>query len=293
MSIGRLGDFSPLPEAGPSIVSDLQTIRSRGPGAARRGALLALLHYGGESALDPADLAILRRLIQIKIVDDEPYSFDACFNSWLAVRGGDQDGIMRTLGLSDAVPATYGLGETLVSHLAHGGPGADDEFRHVFISPEINGWTIVRGPSCDPDRSPPVVGWVEQLSADYGEAQAYFYGSQGEGEAWIVAEGGQIIRRYSENEPEKCSGSPLAIEQYWLRHHGFTAPAEQVLADYGFQSSSYGADCSAPAVAAELSIDPVANHWPAQIRVRGHAIIGRTDEGLHQNVLRDCYTFNI
>ena len=65
------------------------SIRRRGPGAARRGALLALLYLRGEDGLDAEDLAVVRWLIRIKAARDVPYAFDACFNSWLAVRGGD------------------------------------------------------------------------------------------------------------------------------------------------------------------------------------------------------------
>jgi hypothetical protein len=109
--------------------------------------------------LEAADLAVVRRLIGIKAARDVPYAFDACFNSWLAVRGGDQRGVMAVLGLADAAPTTYPLGETLVCHLAHGGPDRREDFAHLFISPQLNGWTVVRDPSCDPDR-PQVARWA-------------------------------------------------------------------------------------------------------------------------------------
>jgi hypothetical protein len=81
-----------------------------------------------------------------------PHAFDACFNSSPAVPGDDQRGIMAVLGLTDAVPATYPLGETLVGHLSHGGPDRREDFAHVLISPQLNDRTVARGPSCDPDR---------------------------------------------------------------------------------------------------------------------------------------------
>jgi hypothetical protein len=83
------------------------------------------------------------------------------FNSWLAVR----------------------VGETLVCHLPHGGPDRREDFAHVFISPQLNGWTVVRGPSCDPDRCSQVARWAGRLSRQYGSAQVYFFGSQGDGDA--------------------------------------------------------------------------------------------------------------
>ncbi len=65
---------------------------------------------------------------------DRPYAFDACLNSWLVVEGGDQRGIMAVLGLADAAPATYPLGETLTCHLAHGGLDRREE-RHGLSGP--------------------------------------------------------------------------------------------------------------------------------------------------------------
>jgi len=113
----QTGDFRWLHDYGDSVLPTLHAIRRHGPGAARRGALLALVHLRGEAGLDAEDLNVLRRLIHVKAARDMPYAFDACFNSWLAVQGGDQHGIMRVLGLTGAAPATYPLGETLVCRL--------------------------------------------------------------------------------------------------------------------------------------------------------------------------------
>ena len=101
----RTGELGWLRDYGDPVVPVLQAIRRRGPGAARRGAPLALVHLRGEAGLDVEDLAVVRRLIRVKAARDVPYAFDACFNSWLAVEGGDQRGIMAVLGLADAAPA--------------------------------------------------------------------------------------------------------------------------------------------------------------------------------------------
>lgn len=289
----QTGNFRWLHAYGDSIVPMLHAIRRHGPGTARRGALLALVHLRGEAELDAEDLNVLRRLIQIKVARDVPYAFDACFNSWLTVQGGDQRGIMRVLGLTDAAPATYPLGEILVCHLSHMDPDQREDFAHVFISPQLNGWTVVRGPSCDPDGCPQVASWVERLSQEYGRAQAYFFGSQNDGDAWLVAEAGRITRRYSSNKPETSLGEPLPIERRWLDYHGLSAPPEQLHDDEAFLDSLWALDCSAPAVAADLSIDPVWTGWPDEVRVRGHALIARTDTGLRQSVLRGCHMMHI
>src|ERR1051326_4001269 len=90
VQLPRTCEFGWLRDYGDPVVPMLQAIRRRGPGTARRRALLALLHLRGEAGLDGADLAVVRRLIRIKAARDVPYAFDACFNSWLAVEGGDQ-----------------------------------------------------------------------------------------------------------------------------------------------------------------------------------------------------------
>lgn len=284
------GDAWELARYGEEIVPQLRAIRSRGRGAVRRGALIALLYLGGEAALDRADVAALQRLIRIKAARDVPYGFDACFNSWLTVRGGDQRGIMEVLGLTDAMLATYPLGESLVCHLAHGGPDRDEVFEHAFISPELNGWTVVRGPTCNLYRSPRLVGWVEELSGRYGHAQAFFFGSRCGTDGWLVGEGGRVLRRYCNDEPQLCFGDPLPFERWWMDRHGLPAPPERLVDDETFEDAryDYAADCNAPVLAAALSIDPVWAGWPERLQVRGNALIARTEAGVRQNVLRDC-----
>ena len=134
----------------------------------------------------------------------------------------------------------------------------------MFISPQLNGWTVIRGPSCDPDR-PQVAGWTEQLSRQYGRAKAYFFGSQDDGDAWLVAEAGTITRRYNSRQPGTSLGEPLPIERRWLDHHGLSGPPERLRGDEAF--AGWALDCCAPAVAADLSIDPVWTGWPDYVQV--------------------------
>jgi hypothetical protein len=276
-----------------SMLPGLRVIRRDGPARARRAALLALLHLGGEKVLDPADLAVLRRLITVKLPYDRPHTLDGCFNAWLTVRGGDQQGIMRVLGLTRSVPATYGLGQTLVAHLGHGGPDRSRTWRHVFISPRLNGWTVVSGPSCDPDDEPQVEGWIQELSSVYGDAQAYFYGSQGDGDAWLVGSRGRIVRRFSSEKPETSTGEPLPIELRALKRLGFTGPPERLDADDTDELWDFVGECGAPQVAAELSIDPVRTGWPADLDVDGHSLIAWPESDDDVSILRDCYVFRV
>lgn len=276
-----------------SMLPGLRVIRRDGPGRARRAALLALLHLGGERALDSVDLAALRRLIEIKLPQDRPETLDGCFNAWLTVRGGDQQGIMRVLGLTRSVPATYGLGQTLVAHLGHGGPDRSRTWQHVFISPRLNGWTVVSGQSCDPDEEPRVTEWIRELSTVYGDAQAYFYGAQGDGDAWLVGSQGRIIRRFSSEKPETSIGEPLPIEQGALARLGLTGPPERLGTEDVDGFWDFVSECGAPQVAAELSIDPVWTGWPTNLDVDGHPLIAWPESDDEVSILQDCYVFRI
>ena len=155
----------------------------------------------------------------------------------------------------------------------------------MFISPQINGWTVPRS-SCDPDRQQ-VAAWVRRLSGLYGQAQAYFFGSQDDGDAWLVAEAGTITRRYSRRQPGTSLGEPLPVERRWLEQHGLSVPPERLHGDEAF--ADWALDCCAPAMAADLSIDPVWAGWPDQVQVEGQALIARTDAGRREGALRGCH----
>jgi hypothetical protein len=280
---GATGGFRGLDA---SMLPQLQAIRRNGPGRARRGALLALLHLGGEKALEPADLAALRRLIAIKLPRDRPQRLDDGFCAWLTVRGGDQHGIMRVLGLNRSEPVTYGVGQTLVGHLGHGGPE-----RHVFISPRINGWTVVSGPSCSPYRRPQIDSWVQRLSSIYGDAQSYFFGSQSAADAWLVGSRGRIVRRFSWDEPQTSTGQPLPVELRALERLGLAGPPEWLDDDSDDLQDFIGECGGAPQVAAALSIDPVWTGWPATLDVDGRPLIAWPDSDDDISILRGCYHF--
>lgn len=63
--LSRTGEFGWLRDYGDPVEPVLEAIRRRGPGVARRGALLALLHLRGEAGLNAEDLAVARRLILV------------------------------------------------------------------------------------------------------------------------------------------------------------------------------------------------------------------------------------
>jgi hypothetical protein len=175
-------------------------IRADGPGRARPAALRCLADIGGEQSLSSRDRRALERLIRVELVDDHPMPISCCFLSWIAVGSSDQSRVMEFFDLVASWPATFPLGIAAADSDGH---GHDDDFGHlarVFVTPALDGWTLLVGPWCDPadeDRLDDVLELCVRASAEFGKAQAYWYGAQSDGSAWLVAENGTLIRRAS------------------------------------------------------------------------------------------------
>ncbi|MDX3383512.1 hypothetical protein PV682_18865 [Streptomyces niveiscabiei] len=84
---------------GPEVLAPLRRVRRDGPGELRADALSVLAAVGGEEALSDRDRAAVERLVRVKLPDDHPIPLDVCFNAWMAVPGGDRDGVAEVLGL--------------------------------------------------------------------------------------------------------------------------------------------------------------------------------------------------
>ncbi|MFG2777731.1 HEAT repeat domain-containing protein [Streptomyces prunicolor] len=210
-----------LIRTGEQVIPLLRRVREQGPGRQRARALTVLAELGGEPALSRADTAAIERLIRVKLPDDRPEPLWACWNHWLAVPGGDQAGILRILGLTGPRPVTFALGNDIVDADGHGCDTDEHTgYERVFVTPELAGWTLALGAWCDPcgqERREDVLRLCTELSTHYGRAQAYYYGGQGDGSAWLVAEHGTVIRRYcetGEGEDESLTlGDPLPYER--------------------------------------------------------------------------------
>ncbi|MET9553209.1 hypothetical protein [Streptomyces sp. NPDC006645] len=201
---------------GPGVVERMRDIRAQGPARLRARALTVLASVGGEEALSAADRAAVERLIRIKTADEPAQPLDTCFTSWIAVPTDDQRGVAELLGLYEIRPATFGLGLSVGVHDSHDGA----EHGRVYVTPEVDGWTLVLGPWCnpgDPERAADVLRVVTELSRRYGRAQAYFFGEQGGGSSWLVAEGGDVVRRFraswSKDDERYTLGEPLPEER--------------------------------------------------------------------------------
>ncbi|MGW0483958.1 hypothetical protein [Nonomuraea sp. NPDC003214] len=191
---------------------------------------------------------------------------------------------MAILGLSSPRPVTFAEAREVIDADGHGEPGDREHLSRVFVSPEVDGWTLVMGAWCDPcgERHAEVLRSCQELSDRYGAAQAYYFGAQDDGSAWLVAENGQVIRRYAATgEPDDASltlGTPLPCERVKLRELGLpadgdlrAASAEQV------EEWTVAAFELAPEVAAAFGVTPFT--LGGDTKVRGTGLLAVTPGG--------------
>ncbi|MFE2915392.1 HEAT repeat domain-containing protein [Kitasatospora indigofera] len=272
---------------GTAVVPLLQTVRHAGPGAARAGALEALAEIGGEDVLSARDMAALERLVRIKLPDDLPSPVACCFLSWIAVRTGDQSGVMDLLGLSAPRPVPFVAGVLAADLDSHAGLDENplDQYRRVFVTPELAGWTLVVGSWCDPasaEREAEVLEACVRLSARYGHAQAYWYSDQHDGSAVLVTEQGTVVRRFAyipgEDTRHLELGAPLPYEQ--RRRTALALPslaAGHLLTEEDEDEWEWELLELAPGLSAELSLDlrSIGANTPA----RGTGFLALTEYG--------------
>ncbi|MDR6319607.1 hypothetical protein [Actinoplanes couchii] len=190
-------------------------------------------------------------------VVDRPVPIRACWLSWLAVNTADQAAVVRQLGLTDVRACTWATGADLVDKVAHSG---EDRFSTVVVTPDLSGWTLVFGAwlglpyLAATDR---VTRHCEQLSARFGQAQAYFH-SDYDGEAWLIAEHGTVLRRWVAEYPELALGEPFGVERRLLDTFGIPGRPEDLDPDDdpALSWAATWGGCWATTVAAEHSLDP-------------------------------------
>ncbi|MFD9115882.1 hypothetical protein [Streptomyces bottropensis] len=182
----------------------------------------------------------------------------ACWLSWLAVATVDQAELVKTLGLMDARETTWADGVELIDEVAH---EEEEPFSTVVVTPPMQGWTLVVGPYFGlsyPEQTVHVTDLCRKLSAHFGKAQLFFHSEQNDGEAWLIAEHGQILRRWISEYPELALGEPFGVERRLLDAYGITGKPEDLAPDSdlaGDWAATWG-DCWATTVAEENSVDP-------------------------------------
>ncbi|MFC8518671.1 hypothetical protein [Streptomyces sp. NPDC057257] len=182
----------------------------------------------------------------------------ACWLSWLAVATVDQTELVRILGLVGAREITWADGVELIDEVAH---DEAEPFSTVVITPLMQGWTLVVGPYFGlsyPQQTVHVTDLCRQLSAQFGKAQLFFHSEQNDGEAWLIAERGRILRRWIGDYPDLALGEPFGVERRLLDAYGITGKPEDLAPDSdlaGDWAATWG-DCWATTVAEESSVDP-------------------------------------
>lgn len=258
----------------------LQQVRDAGPGRLRAAALTAIAEVAGDKAFSPADRAAVERLIRIKLLTERPEGPDACgmCGPWLALPTGDQAAVLDALKLSDARPATMKLGFAAFVCDSHGMADDDQQLGRVFVTPQLAGWTLVLGPW--------YARWgtswkkeieaTQELSAQFGRAQAYFHDEQTLEGSWVICDGGEVVRAYNYDKPRKAVGERLPVEQ------GKVLSVDE-LSDKEFDAlpDDYES-CDALQVAAAMSISP--EDFGPDTPMIGHGVLALTKKGRKHGV---------
>ncbi|OLT22092.1 hypothetical protein BJF79_15115 [Actinomadura sp. CNU-125] len=163
----------------------------------------------------------------------------------------------------------------------HGDSEDDRSLARVYVTPEVEGWTLVIGAWCDPydeQRRHDVLALCRRLSRRYGRAQAYYYGAQGDGSTWLLTEHGTVMRRYSAvglDDELLTLGDPLPQERaawheqlrYPLDWDPSTADEEQI------EEWRRVAFDLAPEISAFHGISPM--DFDQGMRIRGTGLLAR------------------
>ncbi|MFF3875214.1 hypothetical protein [Streptomyces sp. NPDC001978] len=225
----------------------------------------------------------------VSVDDQAARPLATCWLHWMAVPTGDQAGVMAVLGLTPSRAVSFAEAEVVVDEDGHG--DADENpggLGRVYVSPEVDGWTLVVGPWCDPgddERGDEVLRLCVALSARYGRAQAYYYGMQGDGSTWLVAEDGAVVRRYRETgEGEDALftlGEPLPLERVRREELGL-APVwdEETESDADEDEWRWAAFDLSPEIASALGVSPLT--LSAATSVHGTGVLARTGWGQTQ-----------
>ncbi|GIG69550.1 HEAT repeat domain-containing protein [Phytomonospora endophytica] len=255
-----------LTEIGPGgVVPRLRKLRREGATPAlRRHALTALAEVGGPARLDPADLALVRRLIAVKRAAERPEPMHLC-GHWWALPTTDQAAVLDAFGLSAPEPVTMRLGGSIwnLDHHA-GGAGVHGACARVYVSPAFDGWTLVFGDSsADGHRQAPVAERCAELSRRFGGAHWYGQSCGDDWNAWCIAERGKVVRFFDNEEPEAAVGGPHPAEEGWA---------------LTFEEDDERDLCFAADIAATASVDP--GVLGADTAVTGHGVVALTECGL-------------
>ncbi|MEU9358620.1 HEAT repeat domain-containing protein [Streptomyces sp. NPDC048301] len=291
---------------GTAAVPALQRVRrlpAPGP-RVRAGALEALAAIAVPDGLGLRDQDAWRRLMRIKLLSEVPEGMHLC-GSWYAVPTHDQGAVLEEFDLGSPQPVTLRTGAAAWNRDHH---SRDRNRPHascsrVFVSPALDGWTLVFGHSSqDTHRIEDADDRVEalslvvsqrctELSRRFGSAQWYGMSCGDDWTAWCIAEGGQIVRHYDayDAEEEDGDGGPVhpAEDGYLLPHQDGGFPggtfdgvnpmdSEAIAARYRQvkEDLQIPDTCCAGDIAARVSVDP--GSLGAHTSTSGHGVLALT-----------------
>ena len=266
-------------------------------------ALAAPAEVGGEAALRPEDRAAIDRLLRIKLLNERAEAVGKTYcGRWLAIPGGDQQAIMEVLDLSEPQPVTMRRGFAMISSDRHGGGTVEQRDSGVFITPQLDGWTLVVGSWYVRWGTPAKWGYlqiepeaeievVRELSARFGQAQSYWYDGEFRMGSWLICIDGKVHRWYHESHPEEAIGDRLPVEaSFRLPHEDARIPDEERAAldelwgDEYYDRlrevhERYGIPpiCGPFDIAAAMSVSPTT--LGPQTEVVGHGLLALTSVG--------------
>jgi hypothetical protein len=205
---------------------------------------------------------------------DTPAAIRACWLSWIAIQAADSADVVDHLALTDAHEIAWADGSDLIDENAHD----SDRFYTVVVSPAVEGWTLVFGfwgSLLILENVVHVTDLCRDMSVRFGKAQAYFTSEQGDGEAWLIAEDGVILRRFISEYPELALGEPFGAERRHLDAAGIIGKPEDLDPDSDEAADWLtGTYCFAAAeIAADSSLDPTSIDPDA--RVSGSMLVAQ------------------
>ncbi|WP_437033827.1 HEAT repeat domain-containing protein [Streptomyces sp. enrichment culture] len=296
---------------GSAAVPVLRRVR-RTPARGRRlraGALEALAAVGGPAALDSTDLDAVRRLTRIKQRTEVPEGMHLC-GSWYAVPCADTQQVLDAFDLGAPEPVTLRTGAAAWNHDHHNWRTRREHetCARVFVSPVLDGWTLVFGQSSqdthriedaeDDDSRDEITADVVRercaaLGDRFGAAQWYGMSCGDDWTAWCIAEGGEVVRFYDAFDAEEDGGEGdegrpghPAESGYLLPHQdgfpddafdgvelsdgeAFQARYREVKEELDIPDTCYAVD-----IAARLSVDP--GSLGPRTAVTGHGVLALT-----------------
>lgn len=237
------GAVERLAELGPGMAEVLHAVRrSRHP--ARRGALGALAEFGWAD-LPPADLAALLRLIRLKQRSEviEPVKRFRP-GTWYAIPTTDQAAVLEAFELVDPIPATLRTGfavwhgwEPVYFGAEQYRPGQPNPYGYdlspeIFVSPALDGWTLVMPNQCSALRNRSDEELYQRLRAlgrRFGAAHFYSRADDGHGyySEWCIAQNDVILIHTSSGlgeidfDRDERPAAPASLEDLraWLAAH--------------------------------------------------------------------------